>query len=88
MAKDADIATYFEQLDKVKEAIGSQYVMIVNENCLWKEAGKGQMLDLISDILKADYGRYDFSNVLSGTFLRLVTAVRIVLNPPTISTGR
>ena len=88
LAKDADIATYFEQLDKVKEAIGSQYVMIVNENCLWKEAGKGQMLDLISDILKADYGRYDFSNVLSGTFLRLVTAVRIVLNPPTISTGR
>lgn len=84
LMKDADVAAYFERLDKIKEAIGAQYAMIVNENCIWKEAGKGQMLDLISEIVKADYGRYDFSNVISGTFLRVITAVRAGIAP----TGR
>jgi hypothetical protein len=55
---------YFKKLDKAKEAIGSQYLMIVNENCLWGNVGKDQMLNVISEMLKAKYERMDFSYLL------------------------
>jgi hypothetical protein len=55
---------YFKKLDQAKEAIGSQYLMIVNENCIWGKAGKDQMLNVISEMLKAKYERMDFSYLL------------------------
>jgi hypothetical protein len=61
---EEDAGAYFKKLDQAKEAIGSQYLMIVNENCLWGKAGKDQMLNVISEMLKAKYGRMDFSYLL------------------------
>ncbi len=76
LAKGAAAAEYFEILNKAKEAVGTEHLMIVNEDCVWKDAGKGQMLDVIYEIIKAEYEREDFRNVISRTFLRVLTAAR------------
>jgi len=76
LVKGAVAAEYFEILNKAKEAGGTEHLMIVNEDCVWKDAGKGQMVDVISEIIKAEYERGDFRNVISGTFLRVLTAAR------------
>ena len=76
LAKGAAAAAYFEILNKAKEAVGTEHLLIVNEDCMWKDAGKGQMVDVISEIIKAEYDRGDFRNVISGTFLRVLTAAR------------
>jgi hypothetical protein len=64
LGADEDPVDYFKKLDKAKEAIGSQYLMIVNENCIWGKAGKDQMLNVISEMLKAKYERMDLSYLL------------------------
>ncbi|MCK4263649.1 MAG: hypothetical protein KAX27_01780, partial [Candidatus Aminicenantes bacterium] len=73
---DADPAAYFKKMDKVKKAIGTQYLMMVNEQCLWGNSGKNQMLNVISEIIKAEYERSDLSNIFSSTFLRVLNKAR------------
>lgn len=75
LEKGIDSGAYFAKIEQVKEAVGTKHVMIFNEESLWEDAGKNQMLDVISQILKAEYDRTDFSNVLSSTFLRVLNAV-------------
>ncbi len=72
LGADEDPGAYLKKLDQAKEAIGSQYLMIVNENCLWGKAGKDQMLNVVSEMLKAKYEGTDFSNLLQN----LVRALR------------
>lgn len=73
---DADPTAYFKKMDKVKKAIGTQYLMMVNEQCLWGNSGKNQMLNVISEIIKAEYERSDLSNIFSSTFLRVLNKAR------------
>jgi hypothetical protein len=68
LGADEDPAAYFKKLNDAKEAIGSRYLMIVNENCLWGTAGKDQMLKVISEMLKEKYERMDFFYLFSSTF--------------------
>ena len=63
-------------MNAIKEAIGTQYLMIVNEENLWEDTGKNMMLNVISEILKAKYERYDLPYIFSGTFLRVINKVR------------
>lgn len=76
LTADADPAAYFKKMDEVKEAIGTQYLMMVNEQCLWGDSGKNQMLKVISEIIKAEYERSDLSNIFSSTFLRVLNKAR------------
>ena len=76
LGKDADPAAHFKNLNDFKEAIGTQYLMMVNEECLWEDAGKNLMLNAISEIIKAKFERFDLSNIFSGTFLRIINKVR------------
>ncbi|MFQ6039140.1 MAG: membrane dipeptidase, partial [Candidatus Aminicenantales bacterium] len=76
MGAEEEPAVYFKKLDALKEAVESSRVMVVNEQCLWSEKGKMQFLSLFSEIIKAKYERSDLSNIFSGTFLRLLRAVR------------
>lgn len=69
LGADEEPAAYFNKLNDAKEAIGSRYLMIVNENCLWGSAGKDQMLKVISEMLKEKYERMDFSYLFTSTFL-------------------
>jgi len=67
---------YFKKLDAVKQSIGTQHLMIVNDVCLWGDTGKELMLKTISEILKAKYERFDLSNIFSSTFLRVLDKAR------------
>ena len=76
LSSDADPSAYFKKLDAIKEAIGTQYVMMANEPCLWKEEGKDLMLKVITEIIKGKYERSDLSNIFSRTFLRVLNKAR------------
>jgi hypothetical protein len=78
LAKKTDPAEYFGQMESVKEAIGTKHLLIVNEDCYWKEDGKKAALDIVSEILEAKYEREDFANVFSATFLRILDEARDV----------
>ncbi|NIM90867.1 MAG: M20/M25/M40 family metallo-hydrolase [Candidatus Aminicenantes bacterium] len=82
-----DSSSYFKKLDEVKNAIGTDYLMIVNEQCLWGEKGKEQMLGLISEIIRSKYKRpgRDVSNLFSSTFLRVLDKARGEKAPQTFA---
>jgi hypothetical protein len=75
-SSDVDPAAYFSKLDEFKKAVGTEYLMMVNEPCLWGKAGEDQMLKVISEIIKAKYDRTDRSNIFSSTFLRVLGKAR------------
>jgi len=76
LSDDENSYDYFNKLEKAREVLGSDNLMIVNEGCLWKKQGKEQMIQLISEILKAGYGSMDIYNLFSATFLRVLCRVR------------
>jgi microsomal dipeptidase-like Zn-dependent dipeptidase len=76
LSSDADPSAYFKKIDAIKESIGTQHVMIVNESCLWKDEGKNAMLNVISEIIEGKYERSDFANILSRTFIRVLSTAR------------
>ncbi|MFW6161097.1 MAG: hypothetical protein ACOC57_08155, partial [Acidobacteriota bacterium] len=67
---------YFQKLDLLKKEIGTGHLMIVNEACLWGEAGRNQMLQLLSRLLEAKYERGDLANIFSRTLLRVLRKTR------------
>lgn len=71
-----DAVAYFNQLDQVKKEIGSDHLMIVNDICFWGEKGQSLLQDVISQLIKAKYESSDMRNIFSGTFRRVVQAVR------------
>jgi hypothetical protein len=75
-SSDVDPVAYFNTLDEFKKAVGTEYLMMVNEPCLWSKAGKDQMLKVISQIIKAKYDRTDRSNIFSSAFLRMLGKAR------------
>ena len=76
LGSEDDTAAYFKKLDEAKKAIGARYLMFVNEQCLWSKKGKSQLLNVISEMLKAKYKRGDFSSIFSSTFLRVLNRAR------------
>jgi hypothetical protein len=76
LGKNEDAAAYFQKLDAAKKAVGTENVSIVTENCLWGKAGKAQMINLIAELLKAQYENEDLTNLFSGTFMRVLNKVR------------
>jgi len=70
LGKDEDAASFVKKIDEAKKAIGTEYLSIVNENCLWQNVGKEQMLNVIVELLKAKYENEELANLFSGTFMR------------------
>ena len=70
LGKDEDAASYVRKVDEAKKAIGAEYLSIVSENCLWEKAGRGQMLDVVAELLRAKYEVEDLANLFSGAFMR------------------
>jgi len=70
LAKGGDAAALGKMIDEAKQALGSEYVALVNETCLWEKPGKDMMLDLIAELLKLKYETGDLANLFSGSFLR------------------
>jgi hypothetical protein len=74
--KDEDAGTYFRKLDEAKKALGTENLSIVNENCLWGNEAKRQMIDLIGEMLRAKYENEEMANLFSGTFQRTLAKAR------------
>ncbi len=55
---------------------GSDHLLMVNERCIWGEEGKQQMLNVVSEILKAHYQGSEIAGLFSETFLRVLRDVR------------
>ncbi len=72
LSLDSDASQFLDSLEKAVKVMGSQYVAVANDFCLWEDQGKEKMLEVISGIIKADYDRGDISNLFSSTFLRLL----------------
>ncbi|NIM59506.1 MAG: M28 family peptidase [Candidatus Aminicenantes bacterium] len=75
-SSEVDPVAYFNKLDEFKKAVGTEYLMMVNEPYLWGKAGKDPMLKIITEIIKAKYERTDRSNIFSSTFLRVLEKAR------------
>jgi hypothetical protein len=76
LGSEEDPIAYFKKMDEIKKSIGTEYLMMVNQDCLWESRGKKQMIQVISEIIKANYDRSDVSNVFSSTFLRVLDKAR------------
>jgi hypothetical protein len=87
LTADTGGAAYFQKMDEVKEAIGSNHLMIVNIPCVRHDAGKTAMLDVVAEMVKAECERDDFSNPISNTFLRILDEARDV-GPKVPARGR
>ena len=71
-----DPTTYAKKLDEARKAIGTEYLSIVSENCLWEADGKERMLNVITELLKAKYENEDLANLFSGAFMRALNRAR------------
>lgn len=69
-------SAYFPKLDEANKVLGSDHLLLVNERRLWGEEGKQQVLNVISEILKAQYEGSEMANLFSETFLRVLRDVR------------
>jgi hypothetical protein len=69
----------FAMLDAVKEAVGTDHIMLVNQECLWKDAGADSVIDVIPYFIKADYDRRDLGGMFTQTFFRVLNQVREAL---------
>jgi len=76
LSKEDDPIGYIKKLDEAKNLIGSEHLMIVNQQSFWDKAGIEQMLGLITEILKAKYERSDMANIFSGSFLRVLRSAK------------
>jgi hypothetical protein len=76
LSQGEDPSSYFKKIDEVKEAIGTDYLMMVNEQCLWGNKGQEQLLNVISEIIKAEYRIPDVPNIFTFTFLGVLDKAR------------
>lgn len=76
LTKEDQPSSYFEKLNKAKKSLGTEHLMVVNEQCLWGKPGKEQMLEVISQMVKADYERNELRDIFSSTLLNLLKKVK------------
>jgi len=72
LGKDESAESYIGRILAAKKSLGSEYLSIVTENCLWSAAGKDQMIGVISELLKAKLELTDLANLFSGSFTGLL----------------
>lgn len=72
LSLDAEPSSIFQKLEKAKEVLGADHLLMVNEYCLWKKEGKAHMKKVISHMIDADYERSEMRDLFSSTFLNLL----------------
>jgi len=77
LKKGENPMAYFKRLEAAKKIGGTETLMFVNEECLWKDASKTQVLNVISEMLKAKYPASDMTNLFSGTLFRMLNKVKV-----------
>lgn len=73
---DEEPAVYVNKLGELKEALGTQSIVFVNESCIWAEETKAQLLKVFSEIAEADFDRRELTNIFSGNLMRIMDLAR------------
>ncbi len=73
IAQDIDPAILVQKLLEVRKQVGSNNLFLVNEPCLWGQAGQALWIKIIGELLKAKIESSELGNLLSGNFLRLLS---------------
>lgn len=76
LGREEDPASYVRKIETAKEAVGTEYLSIVAENCLWENSGKGQMIRVTSELLKAKFENEALADLFSETFMRTLSRAR------------
>ncbi len=76
LGKDEAAAAFAKKIDEARKSLGTDYFGVVNENCLWEPDGKGQMLNVIAELLKAGTPSDQMGPLFSGAFLRALNMAR------------
>lgn len=76
LGKDDPPTAYFLKLDAARKAIGSDHLMIVNEESLLEKPVQENVLRVLTEILNARYEWLDIVQPFSRTFLRIVDKAR------------
>ena len=73
---DEEPALYVKKLVELKDALGADSVVFVNEACLWGEETKEALLRVFSEIAKTNLDRRELSNIFSGNLMRIMDRAR------------
>ncbi len=76
LGKSDDAASYVRKIDAAKKALGAEYTAVVAENSLWENAGKEQMMNVLTELLKARYENEELADLFSGSFMRALSRAR------------
>ncbi len=82
LGKGEDAASYVKKIDAAKKAVGAEYIAIVTENSLWESAGKEQMINVLTELLRARYENEELANLFSGAFMRALNRARTDASRP------
>jgi hypothetical protein len=69
-------AVYVKKLVELKDALGAESIAFANEPCLWDSKTKEDLLEVFSEIAKADINRRELTNIFSGNLLRIMDRAR------------
>lgn len=73
---DEEPAVYIKKLIELKEVLGTQSIVFVNESCLWGDKTKEALLKVFSEIGKFDFDRRELTNIFSGNLMRIMDLAR------------
>jgi aminopeptidase YwaD len=73
---DEEPAVYIKKLAELKEVLGTQSIVFINESCLWGEKTKEALLEVFSEIGKSDFDRRELTNIFSGNLMRIMDLAR------------
>jgi len=82
LGKADDAASYVKKIDAGKKVVGAEYIAIVAENSLWGSDGKEQMINVLTELLKAKYENEELANLFSGAFMRALNRARAEVSQP------
>jgi hypothetical protein len=73
---EEESAVYVKKLSELKEALGTESIVFVNELCLWSDKTKEALLLVFSEIAKAEFDRRALTNIFSGNLMRIMDKAR------------
>jgi len=76
LARNESPESFLERMKKALGDMGIDHLAIVNQDSLWEETGRKQMLELISGLLENHYHRVDILKLTSSNFLRVLDEIK------------
>jgi hypothetical protein len=71
-----DSAVYVRKLSELKDVLGAQSIVFVNDACLWDKTTKEDLLKVFAEVAKADFDRRELTDIFSGNLMRIMDSAR------------